>query len=511
MEEGPVDVDAQSGGVGLRGRCVQSMHTFVRAHAGILISIGLVLLTVGVYLPALDALLVADDFLIVNRWHLPDAVRSLHDTVGFGRNEYRPVIAFSYALSNSFWQGASRGYHFDSVLLHAINAALLFLFIRLLTGSAAISGMAAVFFSIHPIHAERVVWITARDSLISTLFTFLVLIAYALSRQRDGKESGSSSSSVKMLSGLSFAFLILGLLSYEGTVVAPGILVMLEFLFYSKSEKLWSRLWASIVRARWYWIIVAGYLAWWMLLFRGEVRQYNMSYAAGNIIHNCYKYLYQLFYDNSRIYGILYFALLVSAFFLMRKQRPLAFFSLSWMLLAFIPFVGSIGFADRFAYAGTAGYAIFLSLLIYACAVAGDASLRRTIQFPARLLALFVFVILGICYFSGLQTRISDWKAAGEIADRIPRQIKALHPDLPDGITLVLARIPQMHGHAYVFPLGLDYAIGRLYPGRNLRVLFGPGERDMMVPRAGFGGAKILYFTYDPDQRAIEETVVSGK
>ncbi len=475
---------------------------FVRAHRGILIGAGLILLTIVVYLPALDSLMVSDDFSKVGRLWLEDAVRSLHGTAGFGRNEYRPVIEFSYALSNSLWRGDPRGYHLESILLHALNVLLIFTWLLLLTRSAAISGMAAALFAVHPIHHERVVWITSRDSLFSTLFTLLALIAYTLARRRI---DGESVPSAKILNSLSAGFFILSLLSYEGAVVVPGLMIALEFFVFAQPRQgIWRRLRTALVKTRWHVVVALIYLSWWVILFRGETGQYNASFTVGNLLHNCYSLLYRLFYGNAHLTGALYFGLLFTVFLMPRERRLLAAFSLTFILIAFLPFMVSTGYADRFAYASAIGYVLLVALMIHACA-----ALKRARIGPAP--AVLIFLLFAGYYVVGLRSRISDWRDAGLIADRIPRQIKALHPDLPDGAQLVLARIPQMHGHAYVYPTGLDASIGRFYPGRNLRVIYSLGEMNGLIEQARPEGPDIFYFNYVPAGQHIEEIVVPSK
>jgi len=85
-----------------------------------------------------------------------------------------------------------------------------------------------------------------------------------------------------------------------------------------------------------------------------------------------------------------------------------------------------------------------------------------------------VFVSLSAHYMVDLRARISEWRIAGEIADAIPRQLKARHPDLPDGSTLVLSGIPRTHSHAHVYPLGLEPSIERFYPDAISRYCTGP-------------------------------------
>jgi hypothetical protein len=456
------------------------------------IGAGLVLLTIILYLPALDSLMVADDFIKIDQMYFDHAIDLLHHTAGFGRNEYRPVVAFSYALSTWVWRGTVRGYHFDNVFWHAINVILLFWWILLLTRSSAISGMAAAIFAVHPIAVERVAWITSRDCIVSTLFLLLTLIAYTLPRCKSESES-------KIFKGLSVFFFILSLLSYEGSVVLPGFLVALEFLIFAQpGQEFWKRVRTAFAKTVWHIIALIIYLTSWIIFFHGEIGQYHESYALGNVLHNYYSMLYQLFHGNARIAGVLYFGLLFTFFLMRREHRKLAAFSLLFMLLAFIPFILSTGFAPRFAYLCAIGYATLIALMIYSCTALKNASAGMRI-------AALIFVILAGYYMVAVRTRLSDWVIAGQIADRIPRQVKTLHPDLPSGATLMLARIPPLYGHAYVYPLGLEASIRRFYPDRDLHVIYSSGEMNGIAGKAKPQGPHIFYFIYDATRKRMEE------
>jgi hypothetical protein len=473
-------------------------------YKNIWLACGLFILTLGIYFPALEARMVSDDFAIVNRWDINKSIQLLHDTAGFGRNEYRPMIAFSYALSNSIWSGSPKGYHLDNILLHCLNVILLYSWLALLTRSPGISVMAAALFAFHPIHDERVIWITARDSLFSTLFSFLALIAYWQARRKN--ENASFLSSPKFLICLSTFFYVLSLMSYEGAAVIPFIMAAMEFfLFAQPKQKLWNRLWMALVKTRWHMIILLVYLAFWALLFRGEIGSYDLSFSIGNLFHNCYHYLYHLFHGNSRLAGILYFLLLILAFLMPRERRPVASFMLAFVFISFLPFIFTSGFAGRFAYAGAAGYSALIALLIYGCGVYKKEKPGRSLWSYGRLLiALSIFAILTGYYISSLRSRISDWLTAGQIADAIPRQIKAQYPDLPDGTKLVLARIPGMYGHAYVYPSCLEFSIERFYPGRKLQVIYGPGEMSEILKQAKpENSTNTLYLKYVPESRSV--------
>jgi hypothetical protein len=91
---------------------------------------------------------------------------------------------------------------------------------------------------------------------------------------------------------------------------------------------------------------------------------------------------------------------------------------------------------------------------------------RRHSRHAAVLLALYLAGFFGV----GMRNRIEMWREAGEIARRIPAEIKVLRPALPPGATLVVLNVPNMHKHALVYLTGLERALARQYPALNLRV-----------------------------------------
>jgi hypothetical protein len=373
--------------------------------------------------------------------------------------------------------------------------------------------MAALLFAAHPINHARVVWIAARDSLLSTLFVLGALILYTLMRRQQGSECAHKTRGARILLVLSLGLFMLSLISYEGTVIFPGVVFILElFIFARQSKNAWSRLRTAAAKAFPYTIILVIYLAWWALLFRGEVGKYELSFGLGNLWGNYYSLLYQLFYGNQHLAGVLYFVLLLLSLLLPRDRFPLMWFSVLWMVLSFLPFVFIAGFASRFAYASAIGYALLIAVMLSACTFQEKTGSMPALRFIPLPVAIMIFLTLAAYYASDLRSRISEWKTAGEIADAIPRQIRTRHPDLPDDSTLVLAGIPRMFGHAYVYPLvGLKSAIERSYPGRRLQVIYGPGPMNEIVAGKAIDNPNSFYFHYRPDQGDVEEVVTMQK
>ena len=79
------------------------------------------------------------------------------------------------------------GHHYVSVLLHAVNAVLLFLLLQGATGFRWRSLMVAALFALHPINVESVAWAAERKTLLSTMFFLLAMIAYSAYARRPGR------------------------------------------------------------------------------------------------------------------------------------------------------------------------------------------------------------------------------------------------------------------------------------------------------------------------------------
>ena len=472
----------------------------------ILAAASLLSVIIAAYWPALYTRPVADDFRIVGQIGFDDAIRSLQSTVGYGRNEYRPVVAVSFALSNALWDENYRGYHLESIVLHALNAGLLFVWLFLLIRSAWIPITAALLFAVHPVNHERVVWIAARDSLLSTFFLLGVMIAYTLLRHDLHVLSGRRSWWPQTgLLAVCLAFFSLSLVSYEGSAVIPALVFGLEFFCFSQpSGDLWSRCRSAAHRTFPFAIVLAVYIAFWMLVFSGKVGQYDLSYSAADVAGNYFSLLYRLFFGHQHLAGVLYFGLILLGLNLPREWRPLLVFSVMFMLVSFLPFSIISGFTSRFAYTSALGYSLLIALLLRAGTLARRES-RWHFHSIGVTVTVTIFLILGVYYVTTLRGRISDWKIAGDIADHIPRQIKARYPELPDNSTLVLARIPRMYGRAYVYPLGLRSSIQRYYPGRSLEDIYGEGEIHEVLPANKRSAPDALFFRYNHEHRRIEE------
>lgn len=115
-------------------------------------------------------------------------------------------------------------FHVTNILLHGLNTALVFLFLRRLGLSVAGSALAGLLFGVHPLHVESVAWISQRKTLLATLFALLMFLAYHRYERTDRGRW------LVAAGGL----LILSLLSKPTTWSLPFVLLLLDVRPYRR-------------------------------------------------------------------------------------------------------------------------------------------------------------------------------------------------------------------------------------------------------------------------------------
>lgn len=82
----------------------------------------------------------------------------------------RPTNLMSLIVDAQLWGKNPAGFRLTNLLLHAAVAGLLFRWLRLITGNAGASLLAALAFAVHPLHCETVVEVSYREDLLATVF-----------------------------------------------------------------------------------------------------------------------------------------------------------------------------------------------------------------------------------------------------------------------------------------------------------------------------------------------------
>ncbi|HOE62808.1 MAG TPA: tetratricopeptide repeat protein [Candidatus Sumerlaeota bacterium] len=102
----------------------------------------------------------------------------------FAEQSWRPVVSLSYILDYQIWRLAPMGYHFHNLVLHAVNAILVYLILKKITGQGLPAFITAGLFAAHTISGEAVNVVSFREDLQVVFFMLLAL--WALLKIYDG-------------------------------------------------------------------------------------------------------------------------------------------------------------------------------------------------------------------------------------------------------------------------------------------------------------------------------------
>src|ERR1700677_3884586 len=96
----------------------------------------------------------------------------------FANGNYHPLTTLSYAIEFKLFGLNAMACHTTNMLIHLINTTLVFLLILKISSRKEIAIICALFFGIHPMHVESVVWISERKDLLYTTFYLGALYFY---------------------------------------------------------------------------------------------------------------------------------------------------------------------------------------------------------------------------------------------------------------------------------------------------------------------------------------------
>jgi Flp pilus assembly protein TadD len=94
-------------------------------------------------------------------------------------SNWHPLTWLSHMLDWQMYGNQPGLHHLTNVLIHLLNAILLFLVLSRMAGSVWCSAFVAGLFAVHPLHVESVAWVAERKDVLSALFWILTMWAYA--------------------------------------------------------------------------------------------------------------------------------------------------------------------------------------------------------------------------------------------------------------------------------------------------------------------------------------------
>jgi protein O-mannosyl-transferase len=152
-------------------------------------------------------------------------------TTGYAAN-WHPLTWISHMLDVSMFGKFAGGHLLVNIVLHSINALLLFLLLKRMTKDLWPSALVAALFAWHPLHVESVAWVAERKDVLSTFFALLALIFYARYVRTSNIQHPTSNISY----WLSFLFFALGLMCKPMLVTLPFVLLLLDYWPFGRFE-----------------------------------------------------------------------------------------------------------------------------------------------------------------------------------------------------------------------------------------------------------------------------------
>jgi len=144
----------------------------------------------------------------------------------YGGGHYRPLLMTSYAINYFFSRLNPPGYHIGNLVLHIFVSYLLFITLVTILGKDRFfpALAASSIFAIHPFNSEAINYITARSSIMASLFYLLAFYLWVRFRKYPSRK-------YYILSLIAFS---LGMLTKEILVTLPVILWLYD-IYYSIS------------------------------------------------------------------------------------------------------------------------------------------------------------------------------------------------------------------------------------------------------------------------------------
>ncbi|HET9886154.1 MAG TPA: hypothetical protein VFR10_01485 [bacterium] len=441
-----------------------------------------VLASFAMYLRTLSHYFVSDDFLNRERNTLVTLADAFHFFSTSDVDFYRPIPRLHFGILQGLFVDQAGPWNFAGLALHALASALAALLaIDLLGPRARTAAMfAGLFFALHFIHVEAVVWASGVTSVYDAIFLFAAILWFRRARR-------TGSIRARTLSVIAFAG---ALLSKESAVVLALLLPLTTALapITGREGRATSK-WMTFPEALPYLILLVAHAVIVLPIDRGgDLSPYRMSIGAnvlknaaffflGNFVPLRYFELQQL-WSASQPNGVDAFATFVSGmirhplwiagivagaaaigFAAWRGGRNAHLFLL-WILAASAPYVFLGGSGERFLYVPSFG----------ACALLGMACAwirQHRATFPGRAAGSYAAIaLLFAMQIFGNLDRQDDWLTAAKWTRGIVSRWSYLR-GIDSERTIEFVGVPDRYRSAWVFRNGFSSMVRTHWQGRD--------------------------------------------
>jgi tetratricopeptide (TPR) repeat protein len=280
-----------------------------------------------------------------------------------------PVTWVSHMLDCQFFDSESGWHHLHNVLLHALAAILLCIFLKRATGARWRSALVAFLFVLHPLHVESVAWVAERKDVLSACFWFLTLWAYVWYAERPGWGRY-----LAVAGGL-----CLGLMAKPMVVTLPCVLLLLDYWPLARLRQLWRKaIWEKLPL-----LGLSGAAAavtYMVQEHAGAVKALPLETRLANATLSYTLYILKtfwpsrlaVFYPYPRSFAFLpllaagfLLAVVTTGVIVLRQRSPYLVTGWGWFVVTLVPVIGLVQVggqarADRYMYIPMVGLLIML-------------------------------------------------------------------------------------------------------------------------------------------------------
>jgi tetratricopeptide (TPR) repeat protein len=142
----------------------------------------------------------------------------------FHASNWHPLTWLSHMVDVSLFGLDPGKHHGMSVAIHVVNALLVFLLLRKMTGRLWPSAIVAALFAVHPTRVESVAWVAERKDVLSVALGLATIWAYVVYTQ---KKTASQPALPRYLTV--FLLFAAGLMAKPMLVTLPALLLLLDY------------------------------------------------------------------------------------------------------------------------------------------------------------------------------------------------------------------------------------------------------------------------------------------
>jgi Tfp pilus assembly protein PilF len=294
----------------------------------------------------------------------------------FWYGHWQPISWLSFALDFAAWGMNPHGWHATSLLLHSINAVLVYLlclaFLKEQRASYAISALAALSYAIHPLRVEAVVWLATRGYLLCGTFCLLTMLFYL----KTGKQKRYPFAALLCFT---FATVTKGI-----GMMLPLVLLLIDWGHFRRITSVRTMLSCVIEKTPFFVLsLLTGIMAFLAKKTGGgmmPVEKYGVIERFGQAVYGIWFYLFKtvlplnltpLYYKQPEVVPVVVALALTSAaaislFLLRHRVRPVLITSGAFLIMIF-PMIGFTQsgvqfFADRFTYLAAIPFSVLLAV-----------------------------------------------------------------------------------------------------------------------------------------------------